>query len=315
MAGPPGDDDDDDDPRALVPAAPVPPLRLARDLQSAHADELVYLDPQGDVQAPAKVRARRIVRGVVRGVALGSAGAFYWIYFGPASVAVLGALVGLGAWPRFQLRRINLAVRLFAANRLDEDQALLERVGQGALVHKRVRALAHLNLAAIASRRGELARALEHARAAADGLPAHTLQGAMVRYAEVATLVELGRPAEARAVLLAVTGAAPDGEFLRTARWEAELHLMFAEDALTLDADALHERVRAALRLSTGGSLLALLAWAHHRLGDLELAWFLLREALTREDLALSVRSLPGVHAWIAAHEAAARAAAPPDDD
>src|SRR5262249_13212184 len=128
----------------------------------------------------------------------------------------------------------------------------------------------------------------------------------VVEYGEIISLVNLERLREAREIFDRRHKVVPDGDYLRVHHWVTELYLDMAEGTCTVDDDDLHPRVRFRLGLSSGAALLALLAWAEHARGDLDLAWHLLREACDRRGEVPLERTMPRLHAWIEANEAAA---------
>jgi hypothetical protein len=75
-----------------------------------------------------------------------------------------------------------------------------------------------------------------------------------------------------------------------------------AEDELAIDADHLHAIAIEALKITGAAALLALSSWAHWKLGDLDQAWHLLREAYDRRAGLQIERAMPRLHLWMEAH-------------
>jgi hypothetical protein len=79
-----------------------------------------------------------------------------------------------------------------------------------------------------------------------------------------------------------------------------------AEGHCPLSEDDIHARAIVALRITTAGPLIALLAWAHRENGDDDQAWHLLREAYDREHTPGLTAAQPRLWAWMEANKAAA---------
>jgi tetratricopeptide (TPR) repeat protein len=302
---------DDDEERALVPPE-APRFELAPTLASARRNELVYVDKKGQVRSPTRFRIRQAVSyGLVGALGVGTP-LFYGSLFGPIGLAgglVVTALLGRGIRRGLQLRR---AVVLSLHDREDEAMPVFEKIARS-WAPARLRAIAEQNLAACHVKRGDHAEALVHYRRAIELHPSRNPLAVAARYGEILSLVNIDRVQDAAALFVEVFPRPPEGDYLRVQHWVVELYLAMAGVEITLDAEDLHERARVALGMTTGAALLALLAWAHHRGGDLDQAWHLLREALDRDHARIQ-RALPKLQAWMDAHAAEARAAAPEDD-
>jgi hypothetical protein len=203
---------------------------------------------------------------------------------------------------------------LIAHDRLDEAEALLGEVGKSWPRPKSARALIEQNLAAIAGRRGDFEGALTHQRAAMQlyaraGRRGRSAMARLVEYAEITTLVNLGRVGEARHRLDERLANPPRGNYLKLQAWVAELYVCLAEGEHRLDGDQLHERARSALQITGAAALLGLCAWAHYQIGDPDQGAHLLAEAFDRRDGQLIERLLPKLHTWMEEHAKEARAA------
>jgi hypothetical protein len=280
---------------------------LARSLEEAAPRSFVHIDSAGQVRSPARYRAMELVSyGAVGGITLGVT-VVYGALFGFPGVA-LGA--GVAAWFGWMVRRgrmLQKATLLLAHDRLDEAEALLRQVLSSWPRPRALRALAEQNLAAVAARRGDFEAALIHQRAAMQIYALGRRRSPMARlveYAEVTTLVNLGRVGEARQRLEQRHADVPRGDYLRLQFWVADLYVCLAEGEHRLDGDTLHERARTALSINGAAALLGLCAWAHARSGDSDQAWHLLREALDRRQGQWIDRLLPRLHSWMEAHAA-----------
>lgn len=308
-------DEEDGGERALVPAGGPPPMKLASSMEAARANEFLHIDRHGKVRSPALFKAKQV--GAYAFLAACSAYILYaWsATFGLFGAAGAGLFVGWTGLRVLHARQVNAAARYVVHGRVDEAEALLRPLATARIANRRFRAIAWYNLGAIAVRKGRHDEALVSYRRALALLKPRDIFASLARYAEVSVLLELGHVDEARALWKARHGEVPEGEYLRVAHWSAELQLLMAQGQALADPEALHERVRFALGLTTGKALLALLAWQHHELGDVDQAWHLLREALVREDRGDMQHGMPRLYAWVEAHRDAALAAAPPDED
>jgi hypothetical protein len=295
-------------PAKTEPKEPAPPMVLARSLEEAPPRAFVHVDNQGRVRSPARYRALQAISYGAAGTLVIGVTAFYGALLGIPGVAVG---VGLSAWLAWHIRRgrkVEEATRLIVHDRLDEAQALLESVLRSWRCPRPLKALAEQNLAMVFIRRGEFEKALERQRAAMvlyARSRSKSVFARTVEYAEVVTLVNLGRVGEARQ-RLEQRGPAPKGDYLRLQHWVAELYVCLAEGEHRLTADDLHERARAALAITGAAALLGLSAWAHAFKGDTDQAWHLLREAFDRREAFPLERGLPKLYEWMRAHAAEA---------
>ncbi|MCE9573475.1 MAG: hypothetical protein K8W52_09975 [Deltaproteobacteria bacterium] len=301
---------EDDEQKALATIAPVPPLVRAKDLASATAGTVVYIDRRGQVRSWRRVQARQIAVAGAFGLS-----ALYLVAFGGAFGLAWAAITGgFVAFRTRQVRQLTRGFRLLTADRIDEARVVFEDLSRQR-IPPRLQALVEQNLAACHARRSEFEPALDQIR---DALAWHARSGnrqphaTTAAYAEVGLLVELGRTAEARTLFAQRFPHVPDGDYLRVLHWLNELNLCFAEGTHALSPDELHDRARVALGMTSSAGLLGLLAWAHHHLGDLDQAWHLLREAEDRREPRLE-RTAPRLHAWMVAHRDEAQAAADRD--
>ncbi len=293
--------------RALVKADPVPPVVLARTLEEAEPRTFVHIDGRGQVRSPARYRAIEMATyGAMGGLTLAIT-LVYGAALGLPGVAVGGAVA---FWFAFLLRRgrsLQKATVLIAHDRLDEAEALLAQVARSWPRPKSARALIEQNLAAIRARRGDFEGALSHQRAAMElyarsGRRGRTAMARLVEYAEITTLVNLGRVGEARHRLDERLKTPANGNYLQLQAWVAELYVCLAEGEHRLDADQLHERARTGLTITGAAALLGLCAWAHYHAGDKDQGAHLLGEAIDRREGQLIERLLPKLHEWMEAH-------------
>ncbi len=292
------------DDKALVKVEPVPPMVLAKDLAAATPRSFVHVDRRGQVRSPARYKAIQAASYGLIATLIGGAAVLYGLILGPVGVV---AALGAGALIAFNIRRVQglqKAARLLLHDRVEEALPILEALANKRL-QRRVRALVEQNLAACHNRRGRYAEALEHERASI-ALHARSRRrdplAVSVQYAELFTLVNLDRVAEARGILAARHPVVPEGDYLRVLHWAAELYVCLAEGAHSLEADELHVRARTALGITSAAALLGLVAWAHHHAGDLDQAWLCLREADDRRAGVPIEQTLPKLHAWMEAH-------------
>jgi tetratricopeptide (TPR) repeat protein len=293
----------------IAEKAPAPKMVLARSLEEAPPRAFVHVDAAGNVRSPARYRALQAASYGFVGLAVGSVTLIYGAILGPAGVAIG---LGLGAWCGWHIRRglrLQKATRLLVHDQLDEAETILRDILEGWRVPKATRALAEQNLAACYVRRGGYEEALTHQRKAMElyaqmrrkSLFAHT-----VGYAEITTLINLGRVGEARQ-RLEQKGKTPEGDYLKVQHWVAELYVLLAEGNHQLAAEDLHERSRKALQITGASALLGLCSWAFTKIADEDFAWHLLREAYDRKTGTTLERGLPKVWEWMEAHRQAAQ--------
>jgi hypothetical protein len=311
-------DDKPDPTKALVKRAerrPPPKMVLARTLEEAPPRSFVHVDAKGQVRSPARFHA-------LQALSYGAAGAIVagvTLVYG-AMLGIPGVLVGLGmgAWLGWHVRRgarLQKAARLLVHDRLDEAEAILKDILSSWRCPRAIRALAEQNLASVYVRRGNYEEALKHQRTAMELYArirkrspfAHT-----VAYAEIITLVNLGRVGEARQRLDQMQGKVPEGDYLRINYWCAELYVLFAEGEHKLSLDELYERSRTALGITGAAALLGLCAWGYVQTGDQDFAWHLLREAYDRRKGTSIDKSLPRLWDWMEKHR---RDAEVPDEE
>lgn len=293
--------------RALVQREPVPQVVLARTLEEAQPRTFVHIDSHGQVRSPARYRAIEVATyGAMGGLTL-MITAVYGAALGLPGIAVGGAVAMWFGWLLRRGRLLQRATVLIAHDRLDEAEEILARVAKSWPRPKSARALIEQNLAAISARRSDFESALGHQRAAMElyarsGRRGRTAMARLVEYAEITTLVNLGRTGEARHRLDERLKKPAQGNYLLLQAWVAELYVCLAEGEHRLDADQLHERARTGLTITGAAALLGLCAWAHYVSGDQDQAGHLLGEALDRRDGQLIERLLPKLHQWMEAH-------------
>ena len=314
-------------PKALVrkPQLPLrrvedaPPLVLARTLEDAPPRAFVHVDNQGRVRSPARFRALQAVSyGAAGMLAIGAPLAYGTLLGVPAlGIGLAACMTTFYAWQFRRARRIELAARLLAHDRLDEAEAECQAVLGSWGCPRALRALAERTLALVLVRRGHLEEALGHQRTAMTlyaRMRSRSLYARCVRYDEVATLVGIGRVGEARQRLEQL-GAVPEGEYLRLHHWTGDLYVSFGEGEHRLTPEELHERTHVALGINRATVLLALLSWAHLQRGDEDMAWHLLREAFDRWDQFPIDKAMPKLWDWMTANAKTAGAAIPPATD
>ncbi|MSP62747.1 MAG: hypothetical protein EXR72_20935 [Myxococcales bacterium] len=279
---------------------PVPELRLARSLEEAGRGSFVHIDGSGQVRSPARYRAITALAYGLSGGVVVAATAFYIGVFGPLGAAV-GIVFGAAYW--FGLtrgRRMSQAAALIQSDRLDEAEVLCRQTLAGRLVPRRLRAVAHQNLSAVAARRGDFETSLTEVRKAMklrhSSLRRSVYQDVLA-YVEVALLVNLGRVGEARARLDG-RGKPPEGNYLRVQHWTVDLYVQFAEGRLGLDEDALWERSQSALQITGAAQLLALCAWGYAERRDEDMSSHLLEQAIDRAEPNLALR-VPALWKWV----------------
>lgn len=279
-------------------------LPPARSLEEALPGSLVFLNHRGNVIPPRRARLQQAVAYSSRAVMGTLVVGFCVSLFGWAGALFSSAYLVFGFWNLREGLRASRAWRLMASDPA-QAESLLESLTRGRWRASWVRARAHAGLAQAAILRGDAAAALEHYRAAALYHDKSDQRGGaharIARHGQVFALVNLGRVAEARAVLSAL-GPVPSGDYLRIQRWTCELYVCFAEGAHAIEPDELHQRSRAALRLSAGGMLVALCAWAHAQYGDHDQAAHLLAEVGERANPDQLAAFCPRLDHWMTAY-------------
>jgi tetratricopeptide (TPR) repeat protein len=281
-------------------------LELAPSLEAAKPRSFVHIDGRGQVRSPARYRALQAISYGAAAAIVGGVTVVYGAIFGPAGVLV-GA--GLGAWISwhvFRRRKLQKAARFVVNGQLEEAEKLLLDIGRSFRLPRLERALVEQQLGAIAVRRGDYEEALRRQRnamqiyARSHRLGRRSPFARTVEYAEIVTLVNLGRVGEARQ-RFEQRREVPEGDYLRVQHWAAELYVLFAEGEHRLSADDLHERSRAALAITSAAALLGLCAWAQLVAGEEDYAWLLLREAYDRVEGTAIDKAMPRLWAWMEA--------------
>jgi tetratricopeptide (TPR) repeat protein len=299
------DSDKPDPSKALVKRAetrPAPPMVMAKSLAEAPPKSFVHVDGKGQVRSPSRYKALQAASYGAAGAIVAGVTVIYGAILGPAGIAVG---LGLGAYVGWHIRRglkLQEATRLLVHDRLDEAEAMINEVLKSWRLPKTMRALAEQNLAACYIRRGNFEEALKHQRIAMTlyaRFRKKSLFARTVEYAEITTLVNLGRTGEARQRLEQKHGQVPEGDYLRMQHWVSELYVCLAEGEHRITADDLHERAHVALGITGAAALLGLCAWAHLQAGDTDQAWHLLREAFDRRAGVGLERALPRLHDWM----------------
>ena len=304
----------DEGPRALaVRPRDVPRMQLARSLDEAGPRTFVYVDGKGRVRSPARYRAVQAAGYAALGAVVVGGTALYTTLFGPPG-ALVGVLFGAAAGRSLLLtREINHAALLSSHDRLDEAELILRRLLRRRLVARRLRALAHHNLGAVATRRGDHAEALEQLRRAVVLYQAAWRKSPHLRscqYGEVIALCNLNRVDEARQRLQGLAEA-PEGDYLIIKHWTTQLYVDFCANAFDRKryGDDLWDRAQRALRITSSSALLALCAWGFERLGEADMAWHLLREAYDRLEGVPLLRTMPPLWRWMEGNKQTALAA------
>ncbi len=293
------------EPVALVPRKrDIPRMQLARSLEEAGPRTFVYVDSKGRVRSPALYKTMQAV-GYTALVAIVLGGtALYTSMFGPAG-ALVGVMFAFLAMRSMMLtRQINQAALLSSHDHLDDAEFVLRRLLRRRFIARRLRALAHHNLGAVATRRGDHAEALGELRKAVVLYQASWRKSPHLRscqYGEVIALCNLSRVDEANQRLISMrTG--PQGDYLMVKHWTTQLYVSFCRGEHTHDENDLWERAQRALRITASSALLALCSWAYKRVGDNDMSGHLLREAYDRlEGVPLS-RTMPPLWRWMEEH-------------
>jgi hypothetical protein len=289
----------------VVAGTALPPVRLANDARSRGAQEMVYVNTKGGSMSQWKV-GLSLWAVPVLAVLLAALGAVTWVV--PVAVGTMYAWLG---WQlRLQMRGNTLALHF----RFDEAETFVARLARSPVALPIYRSLARSTMAWIEAGRGNHEASLVWARRGSRFVLSRMAK-TFCRLAEVNALVNLDRVADARVVFDRYLREEPTGDLIRNAWWQTELYLSLAEGKHSLAAEELHRRVREALVVTSGRSLIHLLAWAHEYVDDRDQAWHLVREGFEREEAERMATAFPRLHAWVEAHRAEALAAAPADDD
>jgi hypothetical protein len=296
------------------PPKDVPRMELARSLEEAGPRTFVYIDNQGRVRSPVQYRLMQAVSySMLGGILLGGS-ALYASLLGPQGLlfgVVFGGLVGRNLW---LTQKINQAALLSSHDRLDEAELLLRQLLSRRLVGRRLRALCHHNLGAVATRRGQHERALQELRKAIELYQAAWRKSPHLRscqYGEVIALCNLGRAGEA-AERLASLPEQLEGDYLQIKLWTTELYVAFCRKQAIPSSETLWQRSERALRITSSAALLALCAWGFTQGGgqDLDMAWHLLRESFDRLDGEPLRSIMPQLWQWMLDNQKTAEAAA-----
>ena len=277
------------------------PVRIADRFEDATVGSLVYVDERGQVQSSGRYRRDTVARFAALGVFLGAANGLYWTIGGPAGLVIGGGLTFLVLRQVPAVYRLRRAVTLLVSERLDEAEALLQRIRRGWRLPAAIAAQVDQNLARVAALRGRHEEALafeESALRRTPGSRAHRARRRMLELARVVTLVNLDRAAEARERLAALPRAL-DGDYLRAQYAVTELYVAFAEGQHDFDPTFLREQAEIALSLPSARSLLGLIAWAEQRAGRPAEGARLLALAGERPGEAQLRRLMPRLAAWM----------------
>jgi hypothetical protein len=276
---------------------------MATSLARADHRQVVHVDARGQVRSPARYRAILVGSHVAIGGLSAALVALAASTFGIAGAVGAGLFVAWGGFCLTRLAALRRAGDLMVDRRHAEAESLLRRVAAAPLVPRGYRAIAELYLGQLLTREGRFEEAVERLRAAQalhQGRQRTWTRSATV-YSLVVALVSLGRLAEARHEL--ATRPEEQGDYLRLARWTAELYLWFAEGAHPLGDEQCHARARVALETTVASALLGLTAWAFHARGDADMAAHLLGEAFERPTTADLEKPMPELFAWMASHK------------
>ena len=252
-------------------AATAPPMRLADSLEDAAPRTFVHVDRKGQVRSPARYKALQAASYGAAAAIVGGVTVMYGALLGVPGIGVGAAFAAYFGW---HLRALAPVAQSDGAARARSARrgrgAPAQGAGVVALPEARA-ALAEQNLGAVYNRRGNFEEALAHQRAAMTLYARGNAKSPMrqvVEYAEIITLVNLGRVGEARQRFDQKQGKVPEGDYLRMQHWGAELYVCLAEGEHRLDPEQLHQCAIAALKITGAAALLGLSAWAHWKLGD-----------------------------------------------
>ena len=296
------------------PPRDVPRMRLARTLDEAGPRTFVYIDNQGRVRSPVHYRAMQVLSYSLLASILVGGSVLYSLLLGPQGLlfgVIFGLLIGRNLR---STRQIDQAALLSSHDRLDEAELLLRRLLRRRFLGRRLRALCHHNLGAVATRRGDHEEALSQLRQAIGLYQIAWPRSPHLRscqYGEIIALCNLGRGEEGRQRWLSLSPQS-EGDYLQIKAWTTELYLAFTTDQPPpIDAET-WERSRRALRITAASALLALYAWAFQRGSEAnqDMAWHLLREAFDRLDGEPLSQIMPPLWRWMEQNRPQAEAAA-----
>ncbi|MBL9008169.1 MAG: hypothetical protein JNJ46_28175 [Myxococcales bacterium] len=288
------------------PPRDVPDMRLAKTLDEAGPRTFVYIDSQGRVRSPLHYRAMQALSYSLLASILVGGSALYSLLLGPQGLlfgVVFGLLIGRNL---LSTRQINQAALLSSHDRLDEAEILLRRLLRRRFLGKRLRALCHHNLGAVATRRGDHEEALLQLRQAIGLYQVAWPRSPHLRscqYGEIIALCNLRRGDEAKQRFLSLPKQ-DEGDYLQIKAWTTELYLAFTLDTPPALDNELWERSRRALRITAASALLALYAWAFLRSGEphRDMGLHLLREAFDRLDGEPLGQIMPPLWRWMEQH-------------
>jgi tetratricopeptide (TPR) repeat protein len=304
----------DEDDQGVQPAAGRPG-EMAPSLEQATVRSLLYVDRRGQVRSPDEYRtANTLYYGAVAALVVGL-DALAWLAYGTTGLGAAGVLTVLFGRQLLATRRLQRAVSLMVAGRLDEAEAMLARVRRGFLIPTHFKARADQGLARVSMLRGRYDEALarqESALGLLEGRRSSTRR--TLEYARMVTLVNLRRTEEARRRLEELPRML-EGDYLRFVRAATELYIAFGEGRHELPAAYLREQADIALGIPTARALLGLLAWAEAEAGRRADAARLLAAAREREGDDLVRSAYPLLAAWMDAQPPSMPApSAPPGD-
>ncbi len=221
--------------------------------------------------------------------------------------AVLGGLGGtafsaLSIWRRLQTRAIRgRFMDLYRRGASDDAEAFCRRILSSRGSRPLERAIVHHCIALLRMRSGDFADAYEelhHARALQEQWPVNfnLIERAILTSAEVLTLVNLGRLAEARSRFEG--WREPRGDFLRLRHLTADLIVQFGEGRLRVPEEEMWRRAHASLATMFSGMLLPLCAWGFAELGEVEMSEHLRAVAIDRDTTSWQAL-FPALHDWI----------------
>jgi tetratricopeptide (TPR) repeat protein len=292
------------------------PGELAPSLEQATVRSLVYVDRRGQVRSPEEYRtANTLYYGAVGALVVGL-DALLWVAYGTTGLGAAGLLTVLFGRQLLATRRLQRAVSLMVAGRLDEAEAMLARVRRAFLIPTHFKARADQGLARVSMLRGRYEEALARQESALGLLEGRRSSATRrtVEYARMVTLVNLGRTEEARRRLEALPRVL-EGDYLRFVRATTELYIAFGEGRHELPAAYLREQADIALGIPTGRALLGLLAWAEAQAGRRAASARLLGAAREREGGELVRSAYPLLAAWLDAQAAPPEAPSEPPGD
>jgi hypothetical protein len=262
----------------------------ARSLAEARPGHMLLVRPSGDVVG---VRSWAMLRGllslaVVVGVLIFGTGYLGGALFGPLGAFVLPTLayVGMAVWLR-QQGRIGRALRQLGADDLRGAERTARALASSRMVSAGIRGNALYIAASAVWLRGDLEEALALTRRARAEL-ARTRSTALRPIVALAALHEIqllaltGHLADARAQMDALEPTLPPGDLVQVQRIDTELVLAFESDDPSALPDDLDPWTQTVLATQRFGSTLVLLAWAHDRRDEPELAAALLDVAHDR---------------------------------